>query len=64
MKKELRISKSMHTCASLFSNFSFAMIIMIFQNAGNTNSYCVGDFECPVPNTAMIFLAGLIYILF
>ena len=40
------------------------MIIMIFQNAGNTNSYCVGDFECPVPNTAMIFLAETIYILF
>jgi|TARA_B110000259_G_C13851611_1_gene337055 hypothetical protein len=40
------------------------MIVMMFQNAGNTNSYCVGNFECEVPNTAAVFIGKAIYIAF
>jgi|TARA_B110000259_G_C13791887_1_gene313017 hypothetical protein len=40
------------------------MIAMMFQNAGNTNTYCVGNFECEVPNTAAVFIAEAIYIAF
>jgi hypothetical protein len=41
-----------------------ALIIVIFQNLGNTNSYHVGSFSCRVPNTSVIFIVKLIYILF
>jgi hypothetical protein len=42
-----------------------AMVILMFQNMGNTKSYCVGTFfECPVPNTGMVFLGKGLYIAF
>lgn len=41
-----------------------AMIILIIQNASNTNSYCVGAFECEVPDVASLFIAKGIYIIF
>jgi uncharacterized membrane protein len=40
------------------------MVAMMFQNAGNTNSYCVGNYECEVPNTAVVFLIKALYIAF
>tara|TARA_Y100000591_G_C21779673_1_gene670273 strand:- start:356 stop:706 length:351 start_codon:yes stop_codon:yes gene_type:complete len=41
-----------------------ALVVLIFQNASNTNSYCVGKFECEVPNVATLFIAKGIYIVF
>ena len=41
-----------------------ALIVLIFQNAGNTNKYCVGSFECQTGNTALIFIVKAIYIAF
>lgn len=41
-----------------------AVVAMMFQNAGNTNKYCVGQFSCDVPSTAGIFIAKGIYIAF
>ena len=43
---------------------AIAMIAMIVQNASNTNSYCVGAFECEVPDVAALFIAKGIYIVF
>ena len=40
------------------------LIMIVFQNLGNSNSYHVGDFSCRVPSTALIFIIKLIYILF
>ena len=40
------------------------MISMMLQNAGNTNSYCVGNFECDVPSTAAVFVGKAIYVAF
>jgi len=40
------------------------MISMMLQNAGNTRSYCVGNFECDVPSTAAVFVGKAIYIAF
>tara|TARA_B100001094_G_C18187546_1_gene804852 strand:- start:3046 stop:3390 length:345 start_codon:yes stop_codon:yes gene_type:complete len=40
------------------------MVSMIIQNAGNTNKYCVGNFECDVPNTSLVFVAKAIYVMF
>jgi hypothetical protein len=41
-----------------------ALIMVLFQNLGNTNSYTVGSFSCRVPNTALVFIVKLIYVLF
>lgn len=40
----------------------FALVVLMFQNAGNNHTYCVGMHECPVPNTAMIFIGQGLYI--
>uniref|UniRef100_A0A6C0H1M6 Uncharacterized protein n=1 Tax=viral metagenome TaxID=1070528 RepID=A0A6C0H1M6_9ZZZZ len=41
-----------------------AMIVMLFQNVGNTNIYCLGAYECDVPSVTMIFIIKLLYVLF
>ena len=41
-----------------------AIVILMFQNGGNENVYCVGSFECPVPNTALIFIFKFLYVAF
>ena len=43
---------------------AIAVVILIFQNASNTNSYCVGVFECEVPDVATLFIVKGIYIAF
>ena len=39
-------------------------ILMALQNFGNTEVYCIGNYECYVPNTFIIFVFKAIYILF
>ena len=41
-----------------------ALVLVLLQNLGNVNSYHVGSFSCRVPNTTLIFIVKLIYILF
>jgi hypothetical protein len=41
-----------------------AIILMMFQNTGNVDVYCMGNYTCPVPNTALIFLIKFIYVAF
>ena len=41
-----------------------AIIIMVFQNTGNTDMYCLGDYSCNVTNTYVIFLIKMLYVLF
>ena len=43
---------------------SIALIVMIYQNYGNVNTYCLGDYTCNVSSTAMIFIIKAVYILF
>jgi len=43
---------------------TIAIIILMFQNGGNTDVYCVGSFECPVPSTPMVFLVKFLYVAF
>jgi len=42
----------------------FALVAMMVQNAGNTNKFCLGEFECNVTNTTLILFAQGIYIIF
>jgi len=41
-----------------------ALIAVLLQNLGNQSTYQIGSFSCMVPNTALIFIIKLIYILF
>uniref|UniRef100_A0A6C0IIC0 Uncharacterized protein n=1 Tax=viral metagenome TaxID=1070528 RepID=A0A6C0IIC0_9ZZZZ len=41
-----------------------ATVVLMFQNSGNQDTYCVGSFECPVPNTAVVFIVKILYIAF
>jgi hypothetical protein len=41
-----------------------ALIMVLLQNLGNTNSYHIGNFSCRVPNTAAVFIIKLVYVLF
>ena len=60
-----RSLKELCSPAALYFIMSILSLIMIvFQNLGNSNSYHVGNFSCRVPSTALIFIIKLIYILF
>jgi hypothetical protein len=51
--------------ASLYFVISMiGLVIVLFQNLGNNNSYHVGNFSCRVPNTLLVFVVKFIYIIF
>jgi hypothetical protein len=57
--------KELCTPAMIYFVISIISLIMVlFQNLGNSNSYNVGSFSCRVPNTALVFIVKLIYVLF
>jgi len=57
--------KELCTPASLYFVISIiALVIVLMQNIGNSNSYHVGSFSCRVPNTTIVFIIKLLYILF
>jgi len=41
-----------------------SLLLVLFQNLGNRNSYHIGNFSCKVPDTMLVFIVKLIYILF
>ena len=43
---------------------SIAMVVMIYQNMGNMNTYCLGSYSCNVTSTTLIFVIKAVYILF
>ena len=57
--------KDLCTPAMIYFVISIISLVMIlFQNLGNSDSYCVGSFSCRVPNTSLVFIVQLIYVLF
>jgi hypothetical protein len=42
----------------------FSIIIIMLQNTGNSNTYCMGQYTCQVPNLFLIFAIKLVYVLF
>ena len=42
----------------------FALLAIFFQNLKNKTNYTVGTFSCRVPDTTIIFVIQLLYILF
>jgi hypothetical protein len=54
-------------CTPAFIYLFISVIIFIViavQNFGNTTKYCVGTYECNIPNTYLMFIFKAIYILF
>lgn len=41
-----------------------AFIVIAIQNFGNTTKYCVGPYECYLPNTFIVFVFKAVYIIF
>lgn len=57
--------KELCTPARIYFIISFVtLVIILFQNLGNTDSLHVGSFSCRVPNTMFVFIIQFIYILF
>jgi len=60
-----RTLKELCTPAALYFGISMlALVIVMLQNLGNSNSYNVGRFSCRVPNTVLVFIVKFIYIVF
>jgi hypothetical protein len=54
-------------CTPAFLYFIISMLalfIMLMQNLGNNDSYNFGCYSCHVPNTTIVFIVKLIYVLF
>ena len=61
----LKLIKKLCTPAYVYLVISvIALIVLMFQNGGNVDVYCVGSFECEVPSTALIFFIKFIYVAF
>jgi hypothetical protein len=43
---------------------TIAIIVLMFQNGGNSDVYCMGSYECEVPSTALIFFFKFLYVAF
>jgi hypothetical protein len=41
-----------------------SIIVMAFQNYGNTDLYCLGMYSCNVTSVGIIFVLKIIYVLF
>ena len=57
--------KQLCTPAALYFVISMIGLVMIvFQNLGNSESYNIGSFSCRVPSTILVFVVQFIYIVF
>lgn len=65
MAKFPRTIKDLCSPAALYFLISMlGLVIVLFQNLHNTNSYNIGNFSCRVPNTFLVFMIKFIYIVF
>lgn len=57
--------KELCTPALLYFVISFiSLFLVLLQNLGNRHSYHIGSFSCRVPDTLLVFIVKIIYILF
>lgn len=42
----------------------FSIFILMYQNFGNTNKFCVGSYSCYASSLGSIFLAKILYVAF
>jgi len=63
--KYVKDFKNLCTPAFFYLAISVVVFVVIaVQNFGNTSKYCLGNYECYVPNTFMMFVFKALYILF
>jgi hypothetical protein len=43
---------------------AISLVVMMYQNMGNVDKYCLGSYSCNVSSTALIFVIKAVYILF
>lgn len=61
----IKFIKKMCTPAYVYLVISvIAILALMFQNSGNEDVYCLGNYECPVPSTALVFLVKFLYVAF
>jgi hypothetical protein len=61
----LKIIKKLCTPAYVYLVISvIAIIAMMVQNSGNISMYCMGNYECEVPSTALVFFVKFLYVAF
>lgn len=41
-----------------------SIVSMMVQNAGNSTSFCLGEYACPVHHTGIVFVSQVIYVAF
>ena len=41
----------------------FSLVVMSLQNLGNTKTYCVGSYNCPVESVGMVFIIKALYVI-
>ena len=62
---EIRGLKNLCTPAHIYLILSIiGLIVIIFQNYGNVDKYCLGYMSCDVPNTTLVLTIQLLYVLF
>ena len=42
----------------------FVFVILVLQNIGNTDNFCIGNHVCMIPNIFIIFVFHALYIVF
>jgi len=61
----LSLFKKLCTPAMIYFVISIStLLVMILFNIGNTSSFCMGEYECPVDNVFVIYVIKLAYLLF
>ena len=59
LNKYTKDFKNLCTPAFIYLFISVMVFIVIaIQNFGNTTKYCLGYFECELPNTFIVFVGG------
>ena len=41
-----------------------SIVVLMFQNAGNTSTFCIGSYDCPVSSTGLVFAGQVLYVAF
>ena len=41
-----------------------SIVALMFQNAGNTSTFCIGSYDCPVSSTGLVFASQVLYVAF
>ena len=65
MNKYLKSVKTLCTPSFVYLLLSvFSIIVLALQNIGNTDTYCIGLYECDIGNNFVIFTLKVVYIIF